>query len=286
MMPPATGLLAAQRSVFRADLKSAEKLVLLAMLDHWSANSQRPFPGVSTLARLTSLGRCTVLRAVRALETEREGRPAVLEVCRRPGRSSVYSLAAVFEGRLPVAPVSPRDQSHHETSLTVVRPLVSPRDRDQSHHETLREPVKGTSEGTQTEREPKRSAKKPLSRLLVAMKDPRVQEIAEHYRTRLTPAATWKLDAKHNGKHRAIAVLDRLDAGYTVEQIKTAIDALAKSDWHRESGHVDLELVVRADKIGRFLTPVRKQSAARGPSDVWTNREAYALDNLDHAEGW
>ncbi len=126
---PINGILRAQRAVFDSDLTSPERLVLLAVLDHWSRKSKVPFPGVAALATKTALGRSTVMRAVRTLEAK-----GAISVERRHGVSNHYSLAERFN---PGEPVSPRDQSHSETSSTVTPPPVSPRDHHQSHGDTL-----------------------------------------------------------------------------------------------------------------------------------------------------
>lgn len=81
-------LLAAQRAVFRSGLGRIEKLVALALLDHWSLKSTEPFPSVARLARLTSCTRRTVMRALRDLELA-----GAIQVHRRTGQSSTYDIS-------------------------------------------------------------------------------------------------------------------------------------------------------------------------------------------------
>lgn len=58
----------ARRKVFMSELKPLEKLVALALLDHWSAARTEPFPSIARLANWTSASRCTVMRALAGLE--------------------------------------------------------------------------------------------------------------------------------------------------------------------------------------------------------------------------
>src|SRR5690606_7908945 len=90
-------LLGAQRAVFRSSLSAAEKLVLLAMLDHWSRRETEPFPSVPKLEDWTSLGRTTVIEAIKALE-----RGDVLKVKREVGKPNRYDFSGVCPGSLPV----------------------------------------------------------------------------------------------------------------------------------------------------------------------------------------
>lgn len=96
-MSDAFDLLGAQRAVFRSSLSAAEKLVLLAMLDHWSRRETEPFPSVPKLEDWTSLGRTTVIEAIKALE-----RGDVLKVKREVGKPNRYDLSGVCPGSLPV----------------------------------------------------------------------------------------------------------------------------------------------------------------------------------------
>ncbi len=100
---------------------------------------------------------------------------------------------------------------------------------------------------------PKRLKKKRSKRLETAIEHPDVQAVIEYYRQALKPGNGWDPETKVNHKPRAVAVLQRLEAGYTVESIKRAIDGMAQSEWHRENGHTDLELAVREDKIDGLM---------------------------------
>lgn len=60
----------ARRAVFASQLTPSEKLVLLAILDHWSRRYPRPRPGAARLATMTGLNERTVRRVVAALVRE------------------------------------------------------------------------------------------------------------------------------------------------------------------------------------------------------------------------
>lgn len=100
-------LLAAQRAVFASELPPHEKLVMLAILDHWSKTAEHPWPGTSRLEQWTSLSRSAVLRAVGRLEKR-----GVLAVKRNPGRPNSYDVSRVCDAHLPV---SNRHQSLPDT---------------------------------------------------------------------------------------------------------------------------------------------------------------------------
>ena len=96
-----------QRAVLRSTRPTTEKIVLLAIIDHWSEASPEPWPSVPTLATLSSLGRTAVLDALAALERDR-----VIAVRRAAGRPNRYDLSRVM-GALaaPAEPVRQADQS-------------------------------------------------------------------------------------------------------------------------------------------------------------------------------
>lgn len=91
-----TGLMQAQRAVFSSSLGSAEKLVMLALLDHWSRAEPYPYPGIDRLAQWTGLGARTVRRTIGVLEQS-----GALCVRREVGRGNRYDLGAAFSCSLP-----------------------------------------------------------------------------------------------------------------------------------------------------------------------------------------
>jgi hypothetical protein len=130
-------LLGMQRAVWRSTRSTTEKIVLLAIIDHYSDRSPEPWPSVSTLAACASLGRTAVLDALASLE--RDGVIAVRRVAGRPNRydlSQVQArLAAEVAPNHEVAaePVRDADGSDVEESLSAAQPV---RDADQSAEPT------------------------------------------------------------------------------------------------------------------------------------------------------
>lgn len=137
-------LLGAQRRIFASGLRPMERLVALALVDHWSRSSAKPFPGVDRLAEFTGADRKTVLRALAGLE-----RAGALGVTRRSrGQSNRYDLTPLMQ----LEPVPQRDQSLSRTSPSPPPEPVPQRDSDQSLSATLRNPLKEPIEGTKRSR--------------------------------------------------------------------------------------------------------------------------------------
>jgi hypothetical protein len=92
-------LLGMQRAVWRSNRSTTEKIVLLAIIDHYSDSSPEPWPSVPTLAACASLGRTAVLDALASLE--RDGVIAVRRVAGRPNRYDLSHVQATphQEGR-------------------------------------------------------------------------------------------------------------------------------------------------------------------------------------------
>jgi DNA-binding transcriptional ArsR family regulator len=109
-------LLLTQRTVFTSGLAPLEKLVALALLDHWSRSGET-FPSVVRLSRWTSLSRCAVMRALSSLKAK-----GAILVQETKGRVHRYDLGPL--GALP-------NQSPRETGLS---------ERPVSHEDTHRSP--------------------------------------------------------------------------------------------------------------------------------------------------
>jgi hypothetical protein len=103
-------LLGMQRAVWRSGRTTTEKIVLLAIVDHYSESSQQPWPSVPTLSERTSLGRTAVLEAIAGLE-----RDGVLFVRREHGRPNRYDLSRLC---VALAPVRDTDPSATRTTPT------------------------------------------------------------------------------------------------------------------------------------------------------------------------
>ncbi len=89
-----TDLLGMQRAVLRSLRSTSEKMVLLAIVDHYSEASPEPWPSVPTLAAHSSLGRTAVLDALAALE--RDGVIAIRRAHGRPNRYGLSRLASAL----------------------------------------------------------------------------------------------------------------------------------------------------------------------------------------------
>lgn len=103
-------LLRAQRAVFKSGLSMTDKLVLLSLLNHWSA-SRDTFPGLHRLAEWSSAGRSTVQRTVKRLREE-----GIISASGKPGGSLVYDLSRLpdLPTRPAAGPVPERDPSRNE----------------------------------------------------------------------------------------------------------------------------------------------------------------------------
>lgn len=188
MSDGAFDLLQAQRAVFRSSIRAPEKLIALALLDHWSRGTET-FPSVQRLAAWSSLDRTAVMRALQGLE-----RQGAIVVKRQKGVPNRYALgqlsllpvaesdrSPVASGPAPVAesdgletgakpePVVESDQSSATTSRSERLPPVALSDltsRSERHEGTqegtqTRNPLENTLalEGSPTEGAPKRSGR-------------------------------------------------------------------------------------------------------------------------------
>ena len=71
--------------------------------------------------------------------------------------------------------------------------------------------------------------------------------VFEHWRKALHPKSKLTTDRRRKIKAR-------LKEGYTVDQLKRAVDGCAKSEWHRERGHTAIGLIFRnAEKTDAFI---------------------------------
>jgi Helix-turn-helix domain len=135
-------LLEAQRAVFMSDLTSVEKLVALALLNHWS-RARETFPSVDRLAKWTSLGRRTVIRSLGTLEAKR-----AIAVTRSHGRANRYELGPLMN--VTSATVAPVPEGHqcqagtppvpegHPTSATVAPEVIQGSDPKKGSKKTAR----------------------------------------------------------------------------------------------------------------------------------------------------
>jgi hypothetical protein len=163
-------ILEAQRRVFASSLKPLERLVALALIDHWSTKSPRPFASVTRLEHWTGLSRHPVIAALKGLR----GKGAILVSESKNGSRHTYDLTPLM--RLPVhevhrsepstsapkAPVTNAPPVHevHRTSARGAPPPV--------HEVHSKEPNKEPNEGTQRSRAGARKRSAPSQVLLIA----------------------------------------------------------------------------------------------------------------------
>ena len=103
------------------------------------------------------------------------------------------------------------------------------------------------------------------------IEDERVAEVFAHWVKvfRKTGVAADP-NATADGKKRLQLIASRLGEGYTVEQLKRAIDGCAASRHHTEGGYTDLTLIVRGgEKVDAFeakaLAPKSQRSTGFQP---------------------
>jgi uncharacterized phage protein (TIGR02220 family) len=91
-----------------------------------------------------------------------------------------------------------------------------------------------------------------------------LDEIFEHWRAAFGMNGRARFT---DGRKRAVRA--RLNEGYSVDDLKAAIDGCARSKFHRQNGHIDLTLICRnGEKVERFrdMPPPEAQGArSRGP---------------------
>jgi hypothetical protein len=204
-------LLAAQRSVFRSDLRSAEKVVALDLLDHWSPRNH-VFPSINRLAAWTSLDRTTVMRALDALKA----REAIVVIQGEPGKANRYEL-----GQLSLLAAH---QSHYSTGRAT-RP-VAPRGLKQSRHATgvvapcdSKEPREGTQQRNPLESAPAQ----PSSPTEGAAKRPQRAK---------TPEVPLPLDWQPTEAHRAFATKHGLDLELEVVGFRGWAEGRSAMSWN------------------------------------------------------
>jgi hypothetical protein len=284
-------LLQAQRAVFRSTLRAPEKLVGLALLDHWSRGSET-FPSVQRLAAWTSLDRTSVMRALQGLEQ----RGAII-VTRRKGAPNRYELGQLT--LLPVAesdrstttpvaesdgsgtdvgptPVAESDQSLSTTSRTERHPPVA-----ESDTTSRTERHEGTQEGTQT--------RNPLEKAFALESSPTEGASKRNGRSKRNkpksapaPATPLPPDWQPTEAHRKYAENHGLDLELEVDSLKgwaegrtqiswngTFSTRLAnQAKWNKQRGNgrrVDVQRGVANEAEANSWGRAKGHSLARGP---------------------
>ena len=109
-----------------------------------------------------------------------------------------------------------------------------------------------------------------------------LSEIFNYWKSVFQKNSATKLDDKRKSK-----IVARLKDGYTVDQIKQAIDGCAASEYHTQHHHTDIELIcrdaVKTDKFIELSTAAKKPSPSKpihgNVNDAWGNPPAQDIDN-------
>jgi len=152
------------------------------------------------------------------------------------------------------SPIS--DLTDHRSPITEVVSSVG--------HENLEKPLpepEPTAAGTTPPAEP--TPKQAALALVTGPQKPPEREVFEYWLTgwqrHVEGTRPPVLDDKRRGKIRA-----RIAEGYTVDDLKRAIDGMWASEWHQEHKQWDIELVCRdAKHVDRFLAEAPKASKLR-----------------------
>ena len=150
-------LLESTRAIFASGLSANDKLVALALLNHWS-RARDTFPGVDRLVVWTSLSRRSVLRSIRNLETT-----GAVKVERKVGLANRYDLtplealtsatgAPVPEGHQCQTDTPPVPEGHGSSATQAP---------DQCHTGTRSDPVSDPTSSPGKGSKPRRSAPAP-----------------------------------------------------------------------------------------------------------------------------
>lgn len=124
------------------------------------------------------------------------------------------------------------------------RPVAAPSPASEVQPSTPAAPPSSPPSPSSASQEPpaaKRRPRRPQPEMT-----PVVRELFEYWRSKLMPGAEPILE-------RIRKIEERLAAGRSPEDIRFAIDGVARSDWHRTKGHIDLPLICRADKFDQYL---------------------------------
>ncbi len=157
-------LLEATRAVFASALPPNEKLVALALLNHWS-RGRDTFPGVNRLVAWTSLSRRSVLRAVQRLE-----QLGAIRIERAVGLANRYDLsplagltgatqAPVPEGH-QCQPDTPPVPEGHGGSATLAPDQCHTGTRSDPVSDPVSDPKKGSHSSAPRKRDSRSSRKK------------------------------------------------------------------------------------------------------------------------------
>ena len=315
-------LLGMQRAVWRSTRSTTEKIVLLAIIDHYSESSPEPWPSVPTLAACASLGRTAVLEALSSLE--RDGVITVRRIAGRPNRYDLSRVQTELAARLEVSaePVRLADGSQ-ETEPVAADPEPV-RDADQSEEPTT--PSAGRDQsawrtGPVRLADPKDPKKDPtkeptavrarvsgadpamplVERARLVLRDPRAaaqlrphewpetKQIAAAYGA-ATGSQRSLSELKRDSGLRAIVEL--IAAGYAVDDITWLASSVPHEAWWRSGDRIrglgSLSIEVASRALGERGAP-RRPTVAKAPRSGVSDEERRIHRNTlleNAAAGW
>jgi len=98
-------------------------------------------------------------------------------------------------------------------------------------------------------------------------------ELAEIFDYWIEKRRSVGLKKAQQTKKRVSKVMARLRDGFTVDDIKQAIDGCFSSEYHRENGYLDMELICRDEgKVEMFMAkvkPIAKEPRREPKADYW-----------------
>jgi len=242
---------------------------LMALGRYMEADGSRCFPSTERLAKDTGLGIATVRRNLRQAETlgwiERESCGGGQGWRRYAYRPRIPAKVEQEMPHLPTVKVG-SERSHvggKVGSLSAEGGITECRRWDQSDPLLLQRDARETD----TDSSP-RKTKTPTP-------TPDVMAVYEHWVAARARAVnrngrgpTPKPTPGRLGKVRA-----RLGDGYSVEDLKTAVDGCLGNPFNIEGGFTDLELICRSDaKVEQYLAWAKKHRPPPSPTDQRTGR--------------
>jgi hypothetical protein len=317
-------LLGMQRAVWRSTRSTTEKIVLLAIIDHYSDRSPEPWPSVPTLAACASLGRTAVLDALASLE--RDGVIAVRRVAGRPNRYDLSQVQATLAAEQP---------PNHDAAAEPVRHADGSEVQESASEEPVRvadqyeEPTSPSAERDQSAcrtgpvrladpKDPKKDPKKEPTavRARVSQPDPAMPLVERARLVLREPRAAAQLRPHEWPETRQIAaaygastgsprplselkrdaglraIVELIAAGYAVDDITWLASSVPREAWWRSGDRIrglgSLSVEVASRALGKRAAPPRPSVAkAHGSVENDEARRIHRNTLLENAAaGW
>lgn len=252
--------------------RSSTKFVLVVLGNCADGDSWEAFPSIGYICDSTALDRKTVVAALRSLSAD----GYIADTGERRGHTKqipIYRLNRSKTGN--VEQFQKRNDSEKGTVPKTDRnSTVFPAEESRFSHQT----VPKTEHGTVNNR------KGTVRGAVKVHASASVLSVFQHWQVSLKHPDS-RLDAR-----RAKVINRALDIGYSVDQLKKAVDGCAASEFHQgknDSGKVydALDLILRdAEHIDRFIALADKPPT--GTSGAGTSRPGVHFGAQDYAAGW